>query len=111
MTAYLAKGDLRAFLLQEAASGKGHNGIRKRFFMKRVIRHRTGMPGHRAHGVQGVLGQCSQTWCLNFGWSFVKPGVGLDDAYGFQLWIFCDSMTSEKNQSTESWSWSPGAVG
>lgn len=46
MTAYLAKGDPRAFLQQEAASGKGHVGIRKRFFVKRVIRHRTDMPGH-----------------------------------------------------------------
>lgn len=61
MTVYLAKGDLRAFLLQEAASGKDHVGVRKRFFMNRVIRHRTGIPGHQADGVQGVLGQCSQT--------------------------------------------------
>lgn len=89
MTVYLAKGDLRAFLLQEAASGKDHVGVRKRFFMNRVIRRRTGTKGirdaqgsgHQADGVQGVLGQCSQTWCLNFGWSFVKPGVGLDFPY------------------------------
>jgi len=45
-----------------------------------------------AAGVQGAFGQCSQTQSLDFGWSCVKPGVGLGDPCGSlpTLW-FCGS--------------------
>jgi len=34
-------------------------------------------------GVQGALGQCSQTIGLDFGWCHVDPGVGYNDPHGF----------------------------
>ena len=45
--------------------------------------HGTGCPGQwsqpQAARVQGVFGQCSQAFGLNFGWSCVEPGAGLGD--------------------------------
>mgnify|MGYP001859384664 FL=1 len=43
----------------------------------------------QAAGVPEAFGQCSQTQGLNFGWSCVEPGVGLDDPCGsIPTWFY-----------------------
>lgn len=43
--------------------------------------------GHdpRPAKVQGLCGQCFQTWGLNFVWSWVEPGVGFNNPCRFFL--------------------------
>lgn len=45
-------------------------------------------------GVQEASGQCSQIYCLIFGWSCGEPGVGFQFTVGpFQLGVFYESIS------------------
>lgn len=63
---------------------------RIRFFTERVFERGTISPVHNQSSgqdteldrVQEASGQCCQRYCLIFGWSCVKAGVGLSDPYG-----------------------------
>jgi len=72
----------------ELCQGRVRLEIRKKFFTRgrwawnRLPREVSG-PCTKPDGVQGVFGQHSQMQGLNFVWSCVELGVGLNDPCGF----------------------------
>lgn len=65
--------------------GRFRLDIKKRFFTRRQwaqnrLPREVSQPQDAR--VQGAFGQCSQIYCLIFGWSCGEPGVGFNDPRG-----------------------------